>query len=123
MGGVLSKWVFLLFAGVAVVAAIFAAWAHRSHKKKAALGAGLWLLLSSGLAMQGLAPNLQIDSDAGSRAFVIPPSQMSGVGAAGALIDRERKMTAGSAVLMVLAGVGLAIFYRRAFTAPSSSEV
>ncbi len=71
----------------------------------------LWMLFTTGLAIEGLAPRLKIEH----RAFVMPATLTASSAPIrpDAIVDRERKMQAAATVLILGSAVGLALFYQR----------
>lgn len=83
-------------------------------KRSVLLPTVLWLLFAAGLVLQIFSPHLAIEHNS----FVIPES----IAAPGstidprALVQRQRIMQGSSALLMVIAVVGLGIRYREALS-------
>lgn len=83
----------------------------RSHWRSQMRPAFLWMLFTTGLVIEGLAPRLKIEH----RAFVMPVTLTASSAPIrpDAIVDRERKMQAAATLLILGSSLGLAAFYQR----------
>ena len=88
---------------------------HNNRRSQALL---CWLLFSSGLLIQLLAPHLKISNGA----FVIPPTLTAGTIEIrpAEIVARQRRMQLISALLTVSGALGLAVLYRDILTGRTS---